>query len=116
MDLRLIGMCDALALGRFRSTQAMQPLAEQCHTDWLVREFVLSGQQRLVVNGRTTVVHGGQMVRILPGQRYSTGPWLEQKGAVASTLFELEANAPRAGRGLSSEIPSPDPTLCAEMP
>src|SRR5690348_5834719 len=35
LDLRLIGMRHALALGRFRYVRAAPPLEEQCHSRWL---------------------------------------------------------------------------------
>jgi AraC-like DNA-binding protein len=89
LDLRLIGMRHALALGRFHYRQASLPLDEQRHPQWLVLEFVLSGRQLLLVDGRETVVRGGEMIRILPGQRYGTGSWPEQKGAMAWLILKL---------------------------
>jgi AraC-like DNA-binding protein/mannose-6-phosphate isomerase-like protein (cupin superfamily) len=90
LDLRLIGMKHALALGKFHYLHASAPLAEQCHERWLVLQFVLSGQQKLVVDGRETMIRGGEMIRILPGQRYGTGSWPEQKGSMAWIILNLQ--------------------------
>jgi AraC-like DNA-binding protein len=46
------------------------------------------------VDGRTTVVHGGELLRVLPGQRYGTGDWPEEKGRLAWLILKSRP-APR---------------------
>lgn len=90
LDLRLIGMRYALALGRFRYVRAADPLAQQQHDRWLILQFVLSGQQHIVVEGEEKIVRGGEMIRILPGQRYGTGVWHEQRGEMAWLILQVK--------------------------
>jgi AraC-like DNA-binding protein len=90
LDLRLIGMRHALALGRFRYVRAAPPLEEQRHDHWLVLQFVLSGQQLLMVDGKGSLVRGGEMIRLLPGQRYGTGSWREQRGEMAWLILRYK--------------------------
>ena len=103
LDLRLIGMRHSLALGRFRYLRAAPPLDEQQHDRWLVLQFVLSGQQRIVVDGRDTLVHGGEMIRILPGQRYGSGVWCEQRGEMAWLILRSKPMPSGSALGMSAE-------------
>lgn len=124
LDLRLIGMKHALALGKFHYLHASAPLAEQCHERWLVLQFVLSGQQKLVVDGRETVIRGGEMIRILPGQRYGTGPWPEQKGTMAWIILNLQplprgpalGMSPESIREIYSLLTDPGASMVGPMP
>lgn len=89
LDLREAGMRHALTLGRFRYNHASSPLAEQCHRSWLVLVFVLAGSQRYRIDGREIEARGGQGLRILPGQRYGTGAWPEQRGELAWLILKV---------------------------
>jgi AraC-like DNA-binding protein len=103
LDLRLIGMRHALALGRFRYLRAAPPLDEQRHDRWLILQFVLSGQQNLLIEGRPTVVRGGEMVLIRPGQRYGTGVWHEQRGEMAWLILQSTPMPRRPALGMSAD-------------
>lgn len=103
LDLRLIGMRHALALGRFRYLRAAPPLDEQRHDRWLVLQFVLSGRQMILVDGRETQVCGGEMIRILPGQRYGTGIWHEQRGEMAWLILQSKPMPRSPALGMSDE-------------
>jgi AraC-like DNA-binding protein len=103
IDLRLIGMRHALALGRFRYVRAAQPLQEQRHDKWLVLQFVLSGQQLIIVDGKETLVRGGEMMRALPGQRYGTGAWREQRGEMAWLILRYQPMPRGPALGMSAE-------------
>jgi AraC-like DNA-binding protein len=103
LDLREIGMRHALALGRFRYVRASAPLEEQRHDEWVVLEFVLSGQQLIMVDGKETQVRGGEMIRILPGQRYGTGVWPEQKGEMAWLILKFNPMPTEPVLGMSAE-------------
>lgn len=103
LDLRLIGMRHALALGQFRYVRAAAPLDEQRHDRWLVLQFVLSGQQLIVIDGRETLVRGGEVVRILPGQRYGTGAWREQRGEMAWLILQYKPTPRGPALGMSAE-------------
>jgi len=94
---------DALALGRFRYVRAAPPLEEQCHKHWLVLQFVLSGKQLIVVEGRETLVRGGEMIRILPGERYGTGAWHEQRGEMAWIILRHPTRPRGPALGMSAE-------------
>ena len=83
LDLRLINMQSALTLGRFRYLRAAAPLKAQCHDHWMVLLFVLSGKQFIIIDDREIVIRGGEMARVLPGQKYSSGSYPEQRGEVA---------------------------------
>ena len=98
LDLRTIGMRCALTLGRFRYHRASAELEEQRHDSWLVLVFVLSGAQHYRVGDREVEVRGGQGLRILPGLRYSTGGWPEQRGELAWLI--LNARPLPRGRAL----------------
>lgn len=89
LDLREAGMRHALTLGRFHYNHASAPLAEQCHRSWLVLVFVLAGSQRYRIDGREIEARGGQGLRILPGQRYGTGAWPEQRGELAWLILKV---------------------------
>lgn len=89
LDLREVGMRHALTLGRFSYSRASAPLAEQCHQSWLVLVFVLAGSQRYRIDGREIEARGGQGLRILPGQRYGTGAWPEQRGELAWLILKV---------------------------
>ncbi len=88
LDLRTIGMRHGLTLGRFHYNRAAKGLPEQCHPSWLVLVFVLVGNQHYRVKGKGIDVLGGQALRILPGQRYSTGDRPEQRGDVAWLILK----------------------------
>lgn len=101
LDLREVGMRHALTLGRFHYNHASSPLAEQCHQSWLVLVFVLAGSQRYRIDGRDIEARGGQGLRILPGQRYGTGAWPEQRGELAWLI--LKVHPMPKGRALGME-------------
>lgn len=101
LDLREVGMRHALTLGRFHYNHASSPLAEQCHQSWLVLVFVLAGSQRYRIDGREVEARGGQGLRILPGQRYSTGDWPEQRGELAWLILKVRPMP--GGRALGME-------------
>jgi len=103
LDLRSIGMRHALTLGHLHYHHASAPLAEQRHERWLVMVFLLSGQQHYQVDGRDVVVRGGEMLRILPGQRYGTGSRPEQKGDLAWLIFKLRPPPRAAALGMSAD-------------
>jgi len=103
LDLSTINMPHALSLGRLHYNHASKPLAEQCHKHWLVLVFVLSGKQRYLVNEREISVHGGEMLRILPGQRYGTGAWPEQKCDLAWLILKLRPLPRGPALGMSGE-------------
>lgn len=103
LDLRLIGMRHALALGRFRYLRAAPPLDEQRHDRWLVLQFVLSGQQQLLIEGRQTFVRGGEMMVIRPGQRYGTGVWHEKRGEMAWLILQPTPMPRRPALGMSAD-------------
>lgn len=101
LDLRSIGMKHALTLGHLRYHRASAPLAEQCHKHWLVLVFLLSGQQRYVIDGKEIGLRGGQMLRIPPGCRYSTGAWPEQKGDLAWLIIRVKPLPKEPALGMS---------------
>lgn len=103
LDLRSIGMKHALTLGQLRYHRASVPLAEQCHEHWLVLVFLLSGQQRYVIDGREIGLRGGQMLRIPPGCRYSTGAWPEQKGDLAWLILRVKPFPDEPALGMSRD-------------
>lgn len=103
LDLRSIGMKHALTLGHLRYHRASAPLAEQCHEHWLVLVFLLSGQQRYVIDGREIGLRGGQMLRIPPGCRYSTGAWPEQKGDLAWLILRVKPFPDEPALGMSRD-------------
>jgi AraC-like DNA-binding protein len=103
LDLSQIGMRHALALGRFRYVRAAPPLDEQRHDRWLILQFVLSGQQLIVVDGKETLVRGGEMMRLLPGQRYGTGVWHEQRGEMAWLILQYKPLPKGPALGMSTE-------------
>ncbi len=103
LDLRLIGMRHALALGRFRYLRAAPPLDEQRHDCWLVLQFVLSGRQHLLIEGRRTIVRGGEMMIIKPGQRYGTGSWHEERGEMAWLILQSSPLPRMAALGMSAK-------------
>jgi AraC-like DNA-binding protein len=88
LDLRSVGMRCALTLGRFHYRRASDELEDQRHDAWLVLVFVLSGSQHYRIDGREVEVRGGQGLRILPGQRYGTGGWPEQRGDLAWLILK----------------------------
>jgi AraC-like DNA-binding protein len=88
LDLRGIGMRHALTLGRLLYQRAARPLEEQRHDRWLVLIFLLSGRQQYLINGEEVSLHGGEMIRILPGTTYGTGRRPEQKGELAWLIME----------------------------
>lgn len=88
LDLRMIGMRCALTLGRFHYCRACEELEDQRHDAWLVLVFVLSGGQHYRIDGREIKVRGGQGLRILPGRRYGTGDWPEQRGDLAWLILK----------------------------
>lgn len=102
LDLRSIDMRPALTLGHLHYHHASPPLAEQCHDHWLVLVFLLSGQQCYRIDGREVPVRGGEMLRILPGQRYGTGPWPEQKGDLAWLILDTRTGRGKPAFGMSA--------------
>jgi len=101
LDLRTVGMRHALTLGRFHYNSASEQLEEMRHDSWLVLIFVLAGGQHYRVDSREVEVRGGQGLRILPGQRYSTGGWPEQRGDLAWLILKTRP-LPR-GRALGMD-------------
>lgn len=90
LDLRSIGMRHALALGHLHYHRASTPLPEQSHDHWLVLVFLLSGEQHYLIDGKEVRLHGGQVMRIPPGHRYSTGNRPEQKGDLAWLILKVD--------------------------
>lgn len=103
LDLRSIGMRHALTLGQLRYHQASPPLPTQAHANWLVLVFVLSGQQRYVVDGQDVIIRGGETLRILPGRRYGTGSGPEQKGHLAWLILKVRPMPRGPALGMSAE-------------
>ncbi len=103
LDLRSIGMRRALTLGRFHYNQANQELREQCHDAWLVLIFVLSGNQHYRLDRRELEIHGGQGLRVLPGQHYSTGGRPEQRGDLAWLILKTHPQPCGRALGMSPE-------------
>ena len=101
LDLRSIGMKHALTFGHLRYHRASAPLSEQYHEHWLVLVFLLSGQQRYVIDGKEIGLRGGQMLRIPPGCRYSTGAWPEQKGDLAWLILRVKPFPEEPALGMS---------------
>ena len=101
LDLRSIGMKHALTFGHLRYHRASAPLSEQYHEHWLVLVFLLSGQQRYVIDGKEIALRGGQMLRIPPGCRYSTGAWPEQKGDLAWLILRVKPFPDEPALGMS---------------
>jgi AraC-like DNA-binding protein len=102
LDLGLIGMRHALVLGKLRYRKASAPLPEQRHDHWLSLQFVLSGQQLIIVEGQPIVVRGGEMIRLLPGQTYGTGSLPEQKGEMAWLILSLDPLPDEPALGMSA--------------
>lgn len=127
LDLRSVGMPHALALGRFHYHQA-RPMAvpgiEQQHRHWMVLVFALAGTQHYRVDGCETVIHGGELLRVLPGQRYGTGTWPEEKGRLAWLILKLHpaARGPALGmtaaaaRAVSAILADPDRPRLLPLP
>ncbi|MCW1922264.1 AraC family transcriptional regulator [Luteolibacter arcticus] len=103
LNLRSIGMKHALTLGHLHYHRASAPLAEQCHEQWMVLVFLLSGQQRYVIDGEEIGLRGGQMLRIPPGCRYSTGAWPEQKGNLAWLILRVKPFPDEPALGMSRD-------------
>ena len=103
LDLRMVGMRHALAVGRFRYMRAAPPLVEQHHENWLILQFVLTGQQLVVIDGKERLVRGGEMMRLLPGQRYGTGVWPERRGEMAWLILQYKPMPRGRALGMSSD-------------
>lgn len=101
LDLRTVGMRSTLTFGRFHYNCAAAQLEEMRHESWLVLLFVLKGCQHYRIDGREVEVRGGQILRILPGQRYSTGDWPEQRGDTVWLILKTHP-LPR-GRAMGME-------------
>ncbi len=102
LDLRLINMQSALTLGRFRYLRAAAPLKAQCHDHWMVLLFVLSGKQFIIIDDREIVIRGGEMARVLPGQKYSSGSYPEQRGEVAWLILRCNPMPRGPALGMSA--------------
>src|SRR6516225_10094895 len=101
IDFRDERFAPVLSLGRFRYHSATEPLADQQHDDWLVLVFALAGAQHYGVNGSNLLLRAGQVLRVLPGSRYGTGAWPEQRGALAWMVVKTKPRA--SGRALGME-------------
>src|SRR5437899_10306837 len=104
LDFRGEGFAPALSLGRFRYHSATEPLADQQHDDWLVLVFALAGAQHYGVGGADLLLRAGQVMRVLPGHRYGTGGWPEQRGALAWMI--IKAKPPTSGHELGMAPPA----------
>lgn len=102
LDLRQIGLRHALTLGKLRYQHASKPLESQRHDHWLVVVFLFSGMQRYWIDDREVSLRGGEMLRILPGQTYSTGTLPEQRGELAWLILNPPSK-PVATLGMSRE-------------
>jgi AraC-like DNA-binding protein len=90
IDFRNEGFGPVLSLGRFRYHSATEPLADQQHDDWLVLVFALAGAQHYGVDDSNLLLRAGQVLRVLPGSRYGTGAWPEQRGALAWMIIKAK--------------------------
>jgi AraC-like DNA-binding protein len=88
LDFRREGFGPLLTLGRFHYDSATEPLADQQHDDWLVLVFALNGAQHYQLGTSRILLSSGQVMRIPPGTRYGSGPWPEQRGAVAWMILD----------------------------
>lgn len=102
IDLRTMGMHDALALGHLHYHAATKPLPMMCHSDWLVLVFMITGQQRYIIDGGEVLVRGGEVLRILPGTEYGTGPRPEQKGELAWLILKVAQPAAAPVLGMTA--------------
>ena len=76
--------------GHYRYSKAMPPLAMQSDARHLVLVFLMSGLQQYICNGETIILSGGQGVRFLPGTRYGSGVFPEQKGELVWMIIDIE--------------------------
>lgn len=104
LDFRGEGFAPLLSLGRFRYNSATDPLADQQHDDWLVLVFALEGAQYYRVGELDLLLRQGQVMRVPPGLRYGTGPWPEQRGAVAWMILKTQPAPTGGGLGIDPDV------------
>jgi AraC-like DNA-binding protein len=104
LDLRAMGFRTMLVCGRYEYTKAQAPLAPQSHPNWLVIVYLERGFQRYEIAGETVDLQGGQMMRVLPGERYGTGKFPEHRGTLYWLILACdEANIARGAWGMESD-------------
>lgn len=97
LDLRGEGFGPVLSFGRFHYHSATEPLADQQHDDWLVLVFALAGAQHYGVGGKDVLLRAGQIMRVIPGTRYGTGAWSEQRGSLAWMIVQTDPSGSELG-------------------
>jgi AraC-like DNA-binding protein len=104
LDFRGEGFGPLLTLGRFHYDSATEPLADQQHDGWLVLVFALGGAQHYQLGASRVLLSAGQVMRIPPGTRYGSGPWPEQRGAVAWMILETRPAPEWSGLGIGKQV------------
>jgi AraC-like DNA-binding protein len=104
LDFRGEGFGPMLTLGRFHYDSATEPLADQQHDGWLVLVFALGGAQHYQLGASRVLLSAGQVMRIPPGTRYGSGPWPEQRGAVAWMILEARPAPEWSGLGIGKQV------------
>lgn len=104
LDFRGEGFGPMLTLGRFHYDIATEPLADQQHDGWLVLVFALGGAQHYQLGASRVLLSAGKVMRIPPGTRYGSGPWPEQRGAVAWLILQAGPASEWSGLGIGRQV------------
>ncbi|WP_411847528.1 AraC family transcriptional regulator [Roseibacillus persicicus] len=101
LDLSQIGMRSALSLGRFHYTRVAPGIRKQCHANWLVLQYALRGSHSYYVDGKSLEIRGGQGLRILPGEEYSSRFQKEQRGDLVWLILQVKPLPAGADLGMT---------------
>jgi AraC-like DNA-binding protein len=104
LDFRGEGMGPLLTLGRYAYNAAAAPLGDQQHDDWLVLVFALDGAHHYQVGDTRLLLRAGEFLRVIPGTRYGSGPWPEQRGTVAWMILKADPGSEAQPSGIQREV------------
>ncbi|MEM9235911.1 MAG: AraC family transcriptional regulator [Verrucomicrobiota bacterium] len=101
LDLRRIGITHALTLGRYHYRKVHAGVGPQRHRQWLVLQFALGGRHTCVIDDNELELHGGQGLRVLPGEAYGPGGSHEKRGELAWLILDVPEDFEHPALGMS---------------
>ena len=92
IDFRSLGFNDLQVLGKYSYNKTEEKLDEHSHPDMIEICYCDKGSQYFVVNGKQSLVKGGEVFIHFPGEIHGSGDHPENKGLLYWMIIGLTAN------------------------
>lgn len=95
VDFRNLGLTDIMVLGRYQYAQVHEALSHHTHGDMFEICLLDEGVQPYVVEGKSYLLHGGDVLLVLPNERHGTGQTPENRGRLYWLLIRVPGRKER---------------------